>query len=328
MSSTNAYTESWLSGPSSTSFYTRTYLPSSESKPKAAVVFVHGFAEHIARYEIIFPMYAARGIAVFAYDQRGFGQTAMGKDGKSQSKLYGRTSGEEQAQDIEWAIAHVKAGLAKDGVPVFLMGHSMGGGLVLTFATRQPPRSAVRDLAGVITSSPMILQTNPTARPVVWLGSIAGMVLPNQLISAPLDVNDLSHDKECNKRYEEDPMIRGEGSLKAISDMLNGGRRLLENNHQFWPSTLPVVFLHGDADQITSSAATEAFCEKIPATDKRVHKFAGGFHELMNEPDGVKEDFTNRVIEWIEEHLPSTTTASATEIAALPEPNSAPSSKL
>lgn len=70
-------------------------------------------------------MYAARGIAVFAYDQRGFGKTAMGKEGKLQSKLYGRTSGEEQAKDIEWALAHVKSGLAKDGVPVFLMGHSM-----------------------------------------------------------------------------------------------------------------------------------------------------------------------------------------------------------
>lgn len=321
-----AYTESWLTGPSSTSFYTRTYLPSSEVKPKAAVVFVHGFAEHIARYEVIFLMYAARGIAVFAYDQRGFGKTAMGKEGKLQSKLYGRTSGEEQAKDIEWALAHVKSGLAKDGVPVFLMGHSMGGGLVLSFATHQPPRSAVRDLAGVIASSPMILQTNPAARPVVWLGGMASMILPNQLIPVPLDINDLSHDKERNQQYAEDPMIRGESSLKAISDMLGGGRKLLEHNHQFWPSTLPVVFLHGDADQITSVAATEAFCEKIPADDKRVHKFANGFHELMNEPEGVKEDFTNRVIEWIEEHL--STAVSTTDTAAQPVSTPTPSSKL
>lgn len=160
-------------------------------------------------------------------------------------------------------------------------------------------------------------------------------------------------------------MIRGESSLKAISDMLGGvsasilvfacisadclssfqGRKLLEHNHQFWPSTLPVVFLHGDADQITSVAATEAFCEKIPAADKRVHKFAvslsnsrtyqfyetdekvqNGFHELMNEPEGVKEDFTNRVIEWIEEHL--STAVSTTDTAAQPVSTPTPSSKL
>lgn len=66
---------------------------------------------------------------------------------------------------------------------------AQGGGLVLSFATHQPPRSAVRDLAGVIASSPMILQTNPAARPVVWLGGMASMILPNQLIPVPLDIN-------------------------------------------------------------------------------------------------------------------------------------------
>ncbi|EIW80282.1 hypothetical protein CONPUDRAFT_165852 [Coniophora puteana RWD-64-598 SS2] len=75
----SAFEETWLTGPESTNFYTRTYHPK-DPPVKAAVVFVHGFVEHIARYEHVFPVWAARGIAVFAYDQRGFGRTALGEE--------------------------------------------------------------------------------------------------------------------------------------------------------------------------------------------------------------------------------------------------------
>ena len=120
--SNNAYTESWLVGPQSTKFYTRTYSP--PSQPKAVVVFLHGFAEHIGRYTHFHPWLAAKGIAVFAYDQRGYGLTAQDKGGnKSRDSAYGKTSWKEQMDDIAWAVQH--ASKTFEGVPLFLMGHSM-----------------------------------------------------------------------------------------------------------------------------------------------------------------------------------------------------------
>lgn len=119
----SAFTESWLSGPQGTQFFTRTYCPSSPAK--AAVVFVHGFAEHIARYEHVFPTWSSRGIAVFAYDQRGFGRTALDEQNKSEDSTYAKTSWKEQLEDIEWAVQHAKQEFA--GAPVFLYGHSMVG---------------------------------------------------------------------------------------------------------------------------------------------------------------------------------------------------------
>ena len=115
------FTESWLAGPQETQFFTRTYRPSSPAK--AAVVFVHGFAEHIARYEHVFPTWSSRSIAVFAYDQRGFGRTAQDKQNKSKDSAYAKTSSKEQLEDIEWAVQHTKEQFP--GVPVFLYGHSM-----------------------------------------------------------------------------------------------------------------------------------------------------------------------------------------------------------
>ena len=115
------YSESWLVGPQRTQFYTRTYRPASTAK--GVVVFVHGFIEHIARYEHVFPAWSARDIAVFAYDQRGFGRTALDSENKSKDSSYAKTSWKEQLQDLEWAINHAKSEFGS--VPLFLYGHSM-----------------------------------------------------------------------------------------------------------------------------------------------------------------------------------------------------------
>lgn len=115
------YTEAWLTGSHSTQFYSRTWTPT--TRLRAAVVFIHGFIEHIGRYDHVFPKWSARGISVFAFDQRGFGKTALDTSHKSKHSVYGKTSGFEQREDIEWAIKHVKA--ESGAVPLFLMGQSM-----------------------------------------------------------------------------------------------------------------------------------------------------------------------------------------------------------
>lgn len=122
MSTTTSYTESWLEGPSKTQFYTRTYLPA-DGHPKAVIVFAHGFSEHVGRYTHFHPLIAKCGIAVFAYDQRGFGLTAQDDKMKSKGSAYGKTSWKDQMGDIAWAVEHAKEEFK--GVPVFLMGHSM-----------------------------------------------------------------------------------------------------------------------------------------------------------------------------------------------------------
>jgi acylglycerol lipase len=106
------YTEEWITGPQNTSFYTRLYAPSA---PKAALVFAHGFVEHVGRYEHVFPKWAAHHVAVFAFDQRGFGRTAL--DQKRS------TDNAAQRGDIQWALA--EALKRWPGLPLFLMGHSM-----------------------------------------------------------------------------------------------------------------------------------------------------------------------------------------------------------
>ncbi|TBU27908.1 lysophospholipase [Dichomitus squalens] len=295
------YNEAWLPGPSSTQFYTRTY-PSSDSR--AVLVFVHGFAEHVGRYEWAHAEYAKRGITVFTYDQRGFGRTALDKEKKSKESAYGKTSRVEQLRDIEWWVKHVKREF--QGLPVFLMGHSMGGGLVLAFGTRTtapPERETLSLLTGVIASSPLVHQTYPASKILRYIGGKASTVFPHLLIDAPVPVEDLSHDPLANLANVNDPWIIQKGSLKGLHDMLSGGEQLLAGDYKHWSRNLPLLVVHGDVDRVTSFKASKEFFDKVDAEDKTFTPFEGGFHELVHEPDGVKEKFVECCISWVLKHV-------------------------
>ncbi|KAK7036472.1 hypothetical protein VNI00_011669 [Paramarasmius palmivorus] len=290
------YTEAWLEGPQSTLFYTRTFTC---EQPKAAVVFVHGFAEHVGRYDHIHHQYPEHGIGLFTYDQRGFGRTALDKN-HSKTSAWGKTSWKNQMEDIEWALAQAKEKFP--GVPVFLMGHSMGGGEVLGYATDKTRDTSA--LAGIIATSPLIQQTKPASKLLRWIGGKASTLSPYTVIPVELNVDDLSHDPKFNEAYAKDPLIKASGSLRGVSDMLSKGDELHQRLYQDWPKNLPVLFVHGTGDKITSYEATQAFHDKISAEDKKIVPIDGGYHELQNEPDGVKDQLVNEVFAFIDSHLP------------------------
>ncbi|KAG6857746.1 hypothetical protein H0H87_004162 [Tephrocybe sp. NHM501043] len=298
MSASAIFTESWLPGPGATQFYTRTYTPS--NAPRAALVFIHGFAEHIGRYTHFHPLLAQHDIAIFALDQRGFGKTALDTEGhKNKDSAYGKTSWSEQITDIAWAVEHVKKSFS--GVPTFLMGHSMGGAEVLGFATGQPSASDL--LAGIISTSPLILQTKPAPKLMRLLGGMASILFPNQLVPANVVPGDLSHDPAVNDAYLKDPLVKQFGSLRGLKDMLSHGEILLHTEYKNWPKSLPLLLVHGTEDKVTSPKASQTFYDNIPAVDKRIKLFEGGYHELHNEPDGVKEQLVADVVAFIEAHL-------------------------
>ncbi|KAF5386210.1 hypothetical protein D9615_002319 [Tricholomella constricta] len=303
MSSSSIFTESWITGPQSTQFYTRTYTPA--NTPRAAIVFIHGFAEHVGRYTHFHPLLREHDIAVFALDLRGFGKTALDTEGhKNKDSAYGKTSWAEQMADIAWAVEHVKKTFSE--VPIFLMGHSMGGAQALGFVTHAEKNNHsanVLSLAGVIATSPLILQTKPAPKLLRWVGGKASTLLPHKLVSADVIPDDLSHDVAVNNAYMKDPLVKHFGSLRGLHDMLSNGEALLATHYKNWPKSLPLFLAHGTEDKVTSWKASQTFYEKIPALDKRIKLFEGGFHELQNEPDGVKEQLVADVIAFIEAHL-------------------------
>ncbi|KAF9486087.1 alpha/beta-hydrolase [Pholiota conissans] len=312
----STYTETWLAGPGSTQFYTRTYAPAPGVPTKAVVVALHGFAEHVARYTHLHPLISARGIVVFAYDQRGFGLTAQDTTGKkSKESAYGKTSWKDQMADIEWALGHAKK--TYEGVPLFLLGHSMGGGEALGFATQGDGyKSTIDALSGVIATSPLIQQTTPAPKLLKWIGGKVSVVVPNKLIPAEVKAEQLSHDPAVNSAYLKDPLVKQSGSLRGINDMLTNGELLLTHGVHRWPKALPMIIIHGTDDKVTSPKASQKFHDGITADKKKIVLFEGGFHELQNEPDGVKEKLAEEIVSFVEEHIPTAALPPAVETAA------------
>lgn len=111
--------EAWLSGFDGHQFYTRLWPA---AQPKAVALYVHGFADHISRYDHVHSVFAQRGIVVFAYDKRGFGKTALDKEHRSPGASYGKTNLELELSDIEFWLHHLSR--ERPGLPLFLIGYS------------------------------------------------------------------------------------------------------------------------------------------------------------------------------------------------------------
>ncbi|EIM89387.1 lysophospholipase [Stereum hirsutum FP-91666 SS1] len=298
--------ESWLEGPSSTSFYTRLYTPTSVSdgSPRAVIVFIHGYDEHICRYENFHRAWASRGFSVFTFDLRGFGRTALDETHRSPGSVYGKMG--TVLGDVEWAVRYVSEAFGKE-VPVYLMGHSMGGGIVLDFIANQTnardPRS-IALLSGVIASSPWIRLTRPPPSLAVWGISLISKVFPDIHFSTPVRPEAISHDLSIGEALVTDPWVREYGTYQSVSDRFTAGIRLATEDYKHWPKDLPLLMLHGTADDLNLCPASEDFFKKVDALDKRLILYPDAYHDLMTEPD-IKEKYLEDCISWVESHLSS-----------------------
>nr|GAT57939.1 predicted protein [Mycena chlorophos] len=300
-SSTVAFSESWLIGPEDTNFYVRVY---DAAAPRAVIVFLHGAPEHCGRYTDFHTALAKdHNISVFAYDLRGYGRTAQDEKHKSPTSHYGRTWSEPQMHDMQWAIAEARSRFPD--LPLFVMGTSFGATTLLGFFTDTKLADArlgtQAELTGIIIGSGTLSHANPPPAILVWILTLVAGVFPWTLFPLRNKTTDLSRNKESGKAYNADPLIGTPGSLKSISSMFAQGEKAIKAP-QNWPREIPVLFVHGDADRVAHFATTKKFYNAIPAEDKEWITYSGGYHELHNEPDGIREKLLTDIVSFIYKH--------------------------
>lgn len=107
------------SWPDGVRCFSKRWSPQSTTPPRSLLVALHGFAEHIGRYDHVWPIFAARNIEVFGYDQRGFGRSG---------EAHGDTTLEQSAADLKHILAQERKRLDDSGlsdIPIFVYAHSM-----------------------------------------------------------------------------------------------------------------------------------------------------------------------------------------------------------
>ncbi len=290
--------EGHLSSADGTRLFERSWLP--DAAPKAAVLIVHGYAEHCGRYAWTAEQLVARGYAVFAFDLRGHGQSAG-------ERVLIRSMN-EYLDDVDAALVRVREQSAVD-LPVFVLGHSMGGGVLGLYACARIPRGAGRErIKGLIFSGAVLPGKGSTGGPMIRLLLAAGRLFPNLRLRS-LAASTVSRDPAIVADYDSDPLnYRGKMPMGLIAAMIRGGRYIDRHLHEI---ALPLQILHGSADQLVGPGGSRRLYEEATSTDKTLKIYEGLYHEILNEPekDLVVADIAN----WLDRHIsvPQPTTAAS-----------------
>ncbi|KAL6151074.1 hypothetical protein ACJQWK_10768 [Exserohilum turcicum] len=276
--------------------YTKTFR--TEGPAKARLVFIHGFSDHVHTYGDFFPALAARGIEVYTFDQRGWG--------RSVSKPSERGDTGPTAQVLDDMTSFLQAVIAMASpAPLFLMGHSMGGGQTLCYAA-QGPAEVRKHIRGYLLESPFV-DFDPKSKPsavTVFLGRLAGKLAGKRQLTNKLNAALLSRDAEACKRLEQDPLCHDTGTLEGLAGMLDRTNALASGKIVIPEGAgeggvTRIWIAHGDKDGITSYAASRRLFDALPVQDKEFRSYAGYYHRLHDEPSPDKETFCDDVVKWI-----------------------------
>ena len=240
------------------------------AQPKKVMCIIHGLGEHAGRYAEMANVLNEVNCSVMAIDLRGHG-LSEGKRGHTRSY-------DHLLSDIEELLKSARAEYMD--LPMFLLGHSMGGNLVANFVKTK----MTSELSGFILSAPFF---EVAFQPPAWkvkLAKAVGSILPGLLQSNELNVNSISRDAQEVKKYEDDPLVHDRISIRLFLELTKNGEAVLENNKEL---KIPGLHYHGDADRLVSFSASGIFAERNKDHLKWV-PLKDSYHEPHNDLDREK----------------------------------------
>lgn len=300
---------------------------------RAKLIVIHGFSDHVNNYVEFFPTLAERGIAVYGFDQRGWGRSVKKPADKGKSGPTATVLG-----DI---VAFTKPHLTGDA-PVFVLGHSMGGNEVASLMAA-PVGSAhetevVSKVRGWLLESPFFgfpAGEEPSSLKIT-LGHLAGRFLPNFQLKHKIPAEYLSRDPEIVAMLEKDKLCHDTGTLEGMAALLDRVTEIASGHVKPGPNVKAIWLGHGDADRCTSFVASKKwFDESATAVpDKTFRNYEKWVHQLHGEPLADRQLFYKEFGDWILERsgeekkeaavAAAPVAAAAPEVAAAPAVEAAP----
>ncbi|XP_044108814.1 monoglyceride lipase isoform X2 [Neovison vison] len=232
--------------------------------PKALIFVSHGAGEHCGRYDELAQMLMGLGLLVFAHDHVGHGQSEGERMVVSDFHVF-----------IRDVLQHVDI-MQKDypGLPVFLLGHSMGGAIVILTAAERPSY-----FSGMVLISPLVLANPESATTFkVFAAKVLNLVLPN-LSLGPIDSSVLSRNKTEVELYNTDPLICRAG-------------------------------LKGSADRLCDSKGAYLLMESAKSQDKTLKIYEGAYHILHKELPEVTNSVFREINMWVSQRTGAAGTGS------------------
>jgi alpha-beta hydrolase superfamily lysophospholipase len=244
---------------------------------RAMIIFVHGLGEHIQRYNRWIELFAGAGIGFTGVDLPGHGRS----DGR-------------RGHIVSYSLLDEMLDILITGcrntfpnIPVFIYGHSLGGGVVLDYLLRRHP-----EVNGAIVTSPWIRLSFEPDRIKMFFARILKNILPGLVQPSGLVVNHISHDKSVVDKYVNDPLVHSRISVSLFYEAFSAGKYSLKHASEL---RVPVLIIHGSDDLITSPESSQEFAEKTKLAELKI--WEGAYHELHNEL--FYQDVFAFILNWI-----------------------------
>ncbi|XP_053526290.1 monoglyceride lipase isoform X3 [Artibeus jamaicensis] len=281
--------------------------------PKALIFVSHGAGEHCGRYDELAQMLVGLELLVFAHDHVGHGQSEGERMVVSDFHVF-----------IRDVLQHVDI-MQKDypGLPVFLLGHSMGGAIAILTAAEKPGH-----FSGMVLISPLVLANPESATTFkVLAAKVLNLVLPNMSLG-PIDASVLSRNKTelqegslvtsiciCGSLgpdkvdlYNTDPLICRAGLKVCFGiQLLNAVSRV---ERALPKLTLPFLLLQGSADRLCDSKGAYLLMESAKSQDKTLKIYEGAYHVLHKELPEVTNSVFHEINMWVSQRTAAARTGS------------------
>ncbi|MDR3050229.1 MAG: lysophospholipase [Oscillospiraceae bacterium] len=288
--------------------YLRAWAP---DDPWAVLIIAHGMAEHIARYDAFAGFLADQGVAVYGCDHAGHGKSALPE---KYGYFYPKDGWHRVVDDLEDVRAYACA--RHPGLPVALLGHSMGSMLARSYITRYGQRLAGVVLSGTAGPNPTLplgralagLQALllPRYKPSKLLHTLAFSANNRPFAPARTPADWLSSDPVQVDAYIADTACGYMFTATGYRDLLAG---MAETNRRDWaagvPQALPVLIFSGAMDPVGGMGRGVAWVEhalrRAGVRDVTCRLYPQGRHEMLNELG--REQVYEDVLAWLKRTL-------------------------
>ncbi len=268
-----------MTTPEGLRLFTRRYT---HAEPAAEIVLAHGFGEHSGRYKALVGHLTAQHYAITVYDHRGHGKSE-GLEGHVD-----RFS--DYVEDLDLFISLARS--QSQSRRLFVIGHSMGGLIALSYAAAHMER-----VDGMVISAPLLGVAAPIPPVKLMIGRMAARWMPRLRLHNGLDPSHLSRSPEIAPAYTADPLVNFRVSARWFAEATKAMSEVMEAAPRI---RLPMLILQGGEDRIASAATTGQFVIRLGSSDKEFGLYPALYHELFNEPE--RNEIYDRVSRWLQSH--------------------------
>ncbi|KHD85950.1 alpha/beta hydrolase [Heyndrickxia ginsengihumi] len=238
-----------------------------DENPKAVIVMVHGAMEHHGRYSWLIEMWRSNGYNVVMGDLPGQGMTSRSQRG------YIDAFDEYIIELKEWVQAAYQFDL-----PIFLLGHSMGGLAVIRLLQEEHVK-----VAGVILSGPCLGLVEYPNRWLSALSVILDRIAPRIRFNSPLTVQMATRNREIQEMAVNDSLYITKISVRWYRELIKAMR--IAHSKVLDLPDIPFLVMQGGDDRIVKKTAVMNWFNQTTLSEKLYKEWPKCYHEIFNEPE-------------------------------------------